>query len=117
MAVLSLFFLFFFNDTATTEIYTLSLHDALPISLVNGYSDYIPVDVLTNVMTLAPFPSRAAFKLLESGGVRYAVFHMYGYNTENRNDVLARLKEFAPYFRPLYVDDETQLDEIIGYPP
>src|SRR5438552_8025154 len=29
--VLVLFFLFFFNDTATTEIYTLSLHDALPI--------------------------------------------------------------------------------------
>src|SRR3712207_7695290 len=26
-------FLFFFNDTATTEIYTLSLHDALPISI------------------------------------------------------------------------------------
>src|SRR5688572_31168828 len=31
--LLSLFFVFFFfNDTATTEIYTLSLHDALPIS-------------------------------------------------------------------------------------
>src|SRR5258708_30237594 len=29
---LTLFFFFFFNDTATTEIYTLSLHDALPIS-------------------------------------------------------------------------------------
>src|SRR5260370_15552506 len=28
-----LLFFFFFNDTATTEIYTLSLHDALPISL------------------------------------------------------------------------------------
>src|SRR3989442_1139997 len=28
--------LFFFNDTATTEIYTLSLHDALPISLVDA---------------------------------------------------------------------------------
>src|SRR6266571_8084850 len=28
---LYLFFFFFFNDTATTEIYTLSLHDALPI--------------------------------------------------------------------------------------
>src|SRR5260370_23575938 len=27
---------FFFNDTATTEIYTLSLHDALPISLDLG---------------------------------------------------------------------------------
>src|SRR2546426_11423207 len=29
----SCFFFFFFNDTATTEIYTLSLHDALPILL------------------------------------------------------------------------------------
>src|SRR5256885_16448531 len=28
------FFFFFFNDTATTEIYTLSLHDALPIFLM-----------------------------------------------------------------------------------
>ncbi len=30
------FFVFFFNDTATTEIYTLSLHDALPILIVVG---------------------------------------------------------------------------------
>src|SRR3712207_8881923 len=30
--ILSLCCFFFFNDTATTEIYTLSLHDALPIS-------------------------------------------------------------------------------------
>src|SRR5256712_11164771 len=29
-----LFIFFFFNDTATTEIYTLSLHDALPISVI-----------------------------------------------------------------------------------
>src|SRR5260370_33923221 len=31
LAPLPRFILFFFNDTATTEIYTLSLHDALPI--------------------------------------------------------------------------------------
>src|SRR5256885_16529948 len=30
------FLFFFFNDTATTEIYTLSLHDALPISVETG---------------------------------------------------------------------------------
>src|SRR5260221_14437881 len=30
------FFFFFFNDTATTEIYTLSLHDALPVMVVAG---------------------------------------------------------------------------------
>src|SRR2546422_8335989 len=29
-------FFFFFNDTATTEIYTLSLHDALPICFTEG---------------------------------------------------------------------------------
>src|SRR5258708_20904617 len=32
MPCIMFFSLFFFNDTATTEIYTLSLHDALPIS-------------------------------------------------------------------------------------
>src|SRR2546423_12713799 len=31
MRILTVFFFFFFNDSATTEIYTLSLHDALPI--------------------------------------------------------------------------------------
>src|SRR5438552_17169249 len=31
--LLALYLFFFFNDTATTEIYTLSLHDALPISV------------------------------------------------------------------------------------
>src|SRR3712207_9486488 len=41
-------FFFFFNDTATTEIYTLSLHDALPI--LAGKMDMIPGS--TNVLRL-----------------------------------------------------------------
>ncbi len=85
--------------------------------LVNGYSDYIPPDFYDHVMTLAPFPSRDAFKVLEPGRVRYAVFHMYGYNDENRRDVLARLDQFAPYLRPLYQDEATRLYEIVGFPP
>src|SRR2546427_9625868 len=43
-SALSVFF--FFNDTATTEIYTLSLHDALPICMAafrTGQSDFLPV--------------------------------------------------------------------------
>src|ERR1039457_3251282 len=36
---LSLLSFFFFNDTATTEIYTLSLHDALPICLYSQPRD------------------------------------------------------------------------------
>src|SRR3712207_8337660 len=41
---------FFFNDTATTEIYTLSLHDALPISL----------DSKVNTRATAPFSGRGS---------------------------------------------------------
>src|SRR5258708_39164119 len=43
---------FFFNDTATTEIYTLSLHDALPISLAAYRADAdVPVHVRIGVNT------------------------------------------------------------------
>src|SRR3990170_8807404 len=38
-------FFFFFNDTATTEIYTLSLHDALPISVPSAEAELRPVRV------------------------------------------------------------------------
>src|SRR3712207_8677889 len=41
---------FFFNDTATTEIYTLSLHDALPIS-------YAPVERSPAAMSSVPKPA------------------------------------------------------------
>src|SRR5690349_23411677 len=44
MCYFCLFFFFFFNDTATTEIYTLSLHDALPISQngLNQLGTWVP---------------------------------------------------------------------------
>src|SRR3712207_9254903 len=47
------FFFFFFNDTATTEIYTLSLHDALPIwatvFVMLSASNRLPV-ILTTIL-------------------------------------------------------------------
>src|SRR5258706_16419539 len=49
---------FFFNDTATTEIYTLSLHDALPISLEIAEalvrSNGVDVIVVDSVAALVP---------------------------------------------------------------
>src|SRR6266700_8203046 len=46
----SYFFFFFFNDTATTEIYTLSLHDALPILCANVSADATsPEKLMTTV--------------------------------------------------------------------
>src|SRR2546429_6749698 len=44
-------YFFFFNDTATTEIYTLSLHDALPIldlRDVRGKLDVQPLELMLN---------------------------------------------------------------------
>src|SRR3989475_4790003 len=47
----SSFLFFFFNDTATTEIYTLSLHDALPISMIDAQSSsFMRISRLSRVM-------------------------------------------------------------------
>ena len=68
-----LFFFFFFNDTATTEIYTLSLHDALPIFSFSGIVTFknakqikevaqrVPLErilIETDAPYLAPAPHR-----------------------------------------------------------
>src|SRR5690349_22846088 len=42
ISIFSFFFFFFFNDTATTEIYTLSLHDALPIYSLLAETKTVP---------------------------------------------------------------------------
>src|SRR5260370_21859209 len=51
------FLYFFFNDTATTEIYTLSLHDALPISERGG-----------GYWVVAPFRAMEGFTVLVNRG-------------------------------------------------
>src|SRR6195952_970959 len=70
---------FFFNDTATTEIYTLSLHDALPISVEP--SAVVPI-ALPWMTTSLPAPvtwsttiDRKSTRLNSSHlGISYAVF-------------------------------------------
>src|SRR5690349_25171660 len=58
LVVLYFFFFFFFNDTATTEIYTLSLHDALPISI--GFRSSIRARCIRwATRSPAPRPSRS----------------------------------------------------------
>src|SRR5258708_22397380 len=71
------FFFFFFNDTATTEIYTLSLHDALPISIQlsaackTGFCPHT-LDVRTRYHA---YPDRKSTRLNSSHQIiSYAVF-------------------------------------------
>src|SRR2546427_10168823 len=54
-------FFFFFNDTATTEIYTLSLHDALPISSRKATID---------TRNTHPFPGRLLSRSRQLGSSR-----------------------------------------------
>src|SRR2546426_10813729 len=62
-------FFFFFNDTATTEIYTLSLHDALPISsivlLIAGVSSFFPSPTAPNRWTSKTGAGSGSFSEIE----------------------------------------------------
>src|SRR2546426_9131834 len=67
-------FFFFFNDTATTEIYTLSLHDALPISSTECAPRPAPAPAAHRRRGSAP-PDRKSTRLNSSHLViSYAVF-------------------------------------------
>src|SRR5438874_6336062 len=75
------FFFFFFNDTATTEIYTLSLHDALPIWLLRRLLRLLldasgPGLKILPMHELAVFADRSEEHSLNSSHVEisYAVF-------------------------------------------
>src|SRR5947199_7782032 len=78
---------FFFNDPATTEIYTLSLHDALPIcSAAAGHA--LDVDAvalgtaLVAIFAEPPFADRKSTRLNSSHlGISYAVFCLKKKNT------------------------------------
>src|SRR3712207_7374652 len=68
---------FFFNDTATTEIYTLSLHDALPISAAMALADPGDREIRT-VAIFSPdaspcFPCGACRQVLREFGCKEIV--------------------------------------------
>src|SRR2546422_10079122 len=69
---------FFFNDTATTEIYTLSLHDALPIcaSWCGSWPWAVRMmNVSTPACSQSPSRDRKSTRLNSSHGyISYAVF-------------------------------------------
>src|SRR5690625_8054582 len=77
---LCLFYFFFFNDTATTEIYTLSLHDALPISSSSAWNASEAIDKL--MIPISSYPrcihnlsDRKSTRLNSSHvAISYAVF-------------------------------------------
>src|SRR3712207_4542655 len=74
-----IFYFFFFNDTATTEIYTLSLHDALPIFTMQKLDPYINVDP----GTMNPFEHGEVFVTDDGGETDLDLGHYERFIDEN----------------------------------
>jgi hypothetical protein len=82
--------------------------------LINGYSDYIPPEFQARAHSLRGFPSRDAFRALQSSPPRYAVFHPAWY----RDPALLRrrIREFADCLRPIHVTGSAELYEVLDCP-
>src|SRR5256885_13796474 len=83
--MLSLSFFFFFNDTATTEIYTLSLHDALPIFRGRHHARRDRLD-----RRWSTHQRRGNRPARRAGGGRHARDRLAGGGKEARRGALAR---------------------------
>src|SRR2546426_8826230 len=95
---------FFFNDTATTEIYTLSLHDALPISVssskrasasasrsASNCSQRVRKPSAPKTQSMRAFRDRKSTRLNSSHLViSYAVFCLKKKKKKNKHTVIAR---------------------------
>src|SRR5690349_25056445 len=79
---------FFFNDTATTEIYTLSLHDALPISAATSPSHW-PVEQSSS--WLLRQGASATTSTSRSGGAGCGRSEEHTSELQSRRDLVCRL--------------------------
>src|SRR5256884_8191413 len=86
---------FFFNDTATTEIYTLSLHDALPISELD-------VDLLLQGL------KQACAAAGERSGVEFLIDDSR-VSEKRLADAEARIYEARVYFKSFYGEGDARI--------
>src|SRR2546429_6780413 len=95
---------FFFNDTATTEIYTLSLHDALPISAFaarrTAECEVNPSRFGSTPRTTSECGDRKSTRLNSSHGyISYAVFCL---KKKNMTSTRANILRAEPHIFPCY---------------
>src|SRR3712207_8975124 len=85
--MLSLFF--FFNDTATTEIYTLSLHDALPISVREVQAHEVQAEHPDPQWLVVP-GQRGAGQIVEAGAAPRAAIALAVRSEEHTSELQSR---------------------------
>src|SRR2546430_7833813 len=104
----SIFFFFFFNDTATTEIYTLSLHDALPICIVSGIGSLTQIGAGTTILTGSniytggtTLRDRKSTRLNSSHSqISYAVFCLKKKKIETKSILYIRRQQYTDPLSP-----------------
>src|SRR5438034_6654963 len=83
---------FFFNDTATTEIYTLSLHDALPISTIAPTANESSNRNVTKIKTpRIPSPSATSELLANSPPTKSSRSEEHTSELQSHSDLVCRL--------------------------
>src|SRR5215204_7729167 len=103
----SVSFFFFFNDTATTEIYPLSLHDALPIEEAKANAEEVDVSEL-------PVPAFTGTRVVEPdlpSLVRFIDWQFFFHAWELKGKFPAILDQ--PAARELFDDAQAMLTQIV----
>lgn len=85
--------------------------------LLNGYSNYISPEFRWMVTHLDTFPARRPFDILVERDVRYVVFHLSLYNERSRTHLLEKIETYREHLRPLVLEDDVWLYEIVNWPP
>lgn len=84
--------------------------------MVNGYSDYIPPDVIDIAIPINSFPSEEAFAILKGRDVKYVLIDWRTYNEAATQVMRARFPPFQQYLRPLVNTGDVYLYEIVAWP-
>src|SRR6476620_12297866 len=83
-----LYFIFFFNDTPTTEIYTLSLHDALPICRRRPRGHHVPLRIRDRPVH-RPADRKSTRLNSSHANISYAVFCLKQKKNKNSEEIVS----------------------------
>lgn len=82
--------------------------------MVNGYSDYIPPDVIDIAIPINSFPSEEAFAILKGRDVKYVLIDWRTYNEAATQVMRARFPPFQERLRPLVTTGDVYLYQIVN---
>jgi hypothetical protein len=84
--------------------------------LVNGYSDLIPGNFEEIALPINAFPDPRSFEIVRARNARYVLWRTDYYKGAVREVIVKRLERYAAYLRPVIMDEQAWLFEIVDWP-